>query len=101
MLKRFRTMPKSREGVGIALFLARVVPVAFLSCQFGGGGVPLNLTKLADMIHEYDLRVHNFHKNIIKNDQHYGTVCGRSGVCFVTKQAHPLFDLRGRQLCVI
>lgn len=43
---RVKRMKSCRGGGGFTLGLARVVPVAFLSCQFGGGGVPLNLAKL-------------------------------------------------------
>jgi len=42
---------QSREGRHF-LALTRVVPVAFLSCQFGGGGVPLNLAKVSQMIQQ-------------------------------------------------
>jgi hypothetical protein len=42
---------QSREGRHF-LALTRVVPVAFLSCQFGGGGVPLNLVKVDEIIQQ-------------------------------------------------
>ena len=36
MLKKLTANAKFEGGAGIVLTLARVVPVAFLSCQFGG-----------------------------------------------------------------
>ena len=57
VLERSSVIAKVEGGVGIYLNLARVVPVAFLSCQFGGGGVPLNLTKPDIIIHQIRLEV--------------------------------------------
>jgi hypothetical protein len=47
---------QSREGRHF-LALIRVVPVAFLSCQFGGGGVPLNLIKVDGIIQQSAVNV--------------------------------------------
>lgn len=39
-------------GAGKDLFLVRVVPVAFLSCQFGGRSSS-DLTKLVNIVHHF------------------------------------------------
>jgi hypothetical protein len=43
-------------GADINLFLVRVVPVAFLSCQFGGRSSS-DLTKLENIVHHFGMIV--------------------------------------------